>query len=209
MGTKERREREREEIRSKILEAAREMFAAQGYDAVTMRKIAERIEYSPTAIYLHFKDKRAVIQELCDCDFMALATRFHKLARVADPIERLRGAGLAYLDFALEHKNHYRLMFMTTHVEGVEEESTIRKGNPEEDAYAFLLGTVQEAIAAGRLKKIDPDLAAQMFWAAVHGIASLHIALGEDDWVDWKPAKTLGKKTIDALLAGLAPESED
>ncbi len=205
MGTKERREREREVLKSKILDAAREMFASEGYDAVTMRKIAERIEYSPTAIYLHFKDKRAVIQELCDGDFMALATRFHKLAKVADPIERLRGAGLAYLDFALGHKNHYRLMFMTSHIEGAEEESSIRKGNPEEDAYAFLLGTVTEAIAKGRLQKLDPDLVAQMFWAAVHGIASLHIALGQDTWVEWKSAKTLGKKTIDALLAGLAP----
>ena len=66
MGTKERRERERRELRRKILDAARALFVEQGYDAVTMRKIAQAIEYSPTAIYLHFRDKKAVINAICD-----------------------------------------------------------------------------------------------------------------------------------------------
>src|SRR5438876_541437 len=79
----------REEIRTLILDAAREMFAAEGYDAVTMRRIAERIEYSPTAIYFHFKDKDALMHELCDTDFAKLAQEFGPIARIADPIERL------------------------------------------------------------------------------------------------------------------------
>ena len=73
MGIKERREREKAEIREKILDAARDLFVSEGYEAVSMRKIADRIEYSPTAIYLHFKDKEAVMRELCDLDFLALA----------------------------------------------------------------------------------------------------------------------------------------
>ena len=72
MGLKERREREREEVRGKILDAARELFVAEGYAAVTMRKIAAAIEYSPTAIYLHFRDKEAVINAICDTDFLKL-----------------------------------------------------------------------------------------------------------------------------------------
>ena len=75
MGTAERRERERQELRVRILDAARELFAEQGYDAVTMREIADRIEYSPTAIYFHFKDKEALLRELCDTDFATLARR--------------------------------------------------------------------------------------------------------------------------------------
>ena len=113
MGLKERREREKEVVRGKILDAARELFVAEGYEAVTMRKIAQAIEYSPTAIYLHFRDKEAVINAICDTDFLQLATRFRKIAEVADPIARLRASGLAYADFALRHPNHYRLMFMT------------------------------------------------------------------------------------------------
>lgn len=212
MGTKERREREREELRAKILDAARELFAEEGYEAVTMRKIAERIEYSPTAIYLHFKDKRAVVRELCDHDFLVLAKKLQRISRIEDPLERLRAAGLAYVDFALEYPNHYRLMFMQSHPhpdpeEG--EECAIRKGNPEEDAYAFLHGTVVEAIASGRFRASldDADLVAQSLWSAVHGVASIHIALGDDEWIAWKPAKKTAKFLIDAMLDGLvAPQ---
>src|ERR1700683_4973661 len=99
----ERREREKQELRTKILDAARELFVTQGYDAVTMRKVAEKIEYSPTAIYLHFKDKDALVLELCRHDFRAFAARFLEVATIADPVERLRKAGWEYLAFASEH----------------------------------------------------------------------------------------------------------
>ncbi|HJX26545.1 MAG TPA: TetR/AcrR family transcriptional regulator, partial [Thermoanaerobaculia bacterium] len=111
-----------------------------------MRKIADRIEYSPTAIYLHFKDKEAVMRELCDLDFLALAQEFAEIARIADPLERLHATGMAYARFALDHPNHYRLMFMTPHPPLGEEERRIRKGNPEEDAYAFLKGIIAEGV---------------------------------------------------------------
>src|SRR5919204_1809076 len=112
-ATKERRAREREETRGKILDAAREMFVDQGIEAVTMRAIADRIEYTPTAIYYHFRDKRALIEELCALDFRALARAFGRIGRIEDPVERLRRIGLAYVDFALGHPSHYRFMFMT------------------------------------------------------------------------------------------------
>src|SRR5437879_1972140 len=99
MGSSERRTREKGELRAKILDAARELFATQGYEAVTMRKVADKIEYSPTAIYLHFKDKTALIRELCDNDFMTFAGQFMKLVKISDPIERLRKVGYAYVDF--------------------------------------------------------------------------------------------------------------
>src|SRR5258706_8452785 len=142
LGTTERRERQREELRGQILDAARELFAELGYDAVTMRKIAERIEYSPTAIYFHFKDKEALLRELCDTDFAALAHEFQKIARIADPMDRLRAIGRAYVAFAVGYPNHYRLMFMTPKPGGMRaEDSRLRRGNPEEDAYAFLRAT--------------------------------------------------------------------
>src|SRR5256885_9102837 len=138
MGPKERRAREREETRGVILDAARELFIAEGYEAVTMRRIADRIEYSPTAIYFHFRDKEALLKELCETDFLALAGQLAKIAQVRDPIERLRKTGLAYIDFGLSNPNHYRLMFMTPHPPIAHDDETIHKGNPEEDAYAFL-----------------------------------------------------------------------
>src|SRR5262245_30177993 len=107
VGTTERRLREREELRQKILDAARELFVTQGYDAVTMRAIAEKIEYSATAIYLHFADKAALLREICRQDFQQLARSFERVAKIADPIERLIKTGHAYVDFALEHPAQY------------------------------------------------------------------------------------------------------
>src|SRR2546430_17158958 len=109
MGVKERREREREEVRGKILDAARELFVSDGYDAVTMRKIADRIEYSPTAIYLHFTDKEALLRELCATDYGSLAKQFQRLAKVEDPLERLPRIGPAHVAFASQGPDPYRL----------------------------------------------------------------------------------------------------
>ena len=210
MGISERREREKGEIRGKILDAARDLFARDGYEAVTMRKIAEAIEYSPTAIYLHFKDKESLVRELCLTDFDSLAKAFQRIAREPDPLERLKKSGLAYADFALEHPNHYRLMFMTPHPEGTkDDESTAqRKGNPEADAYAFLLATVAEAIEKGLLRPEvrDPHLVAQAAWAGVHGVISLHLAKGTDGWIDWKPLKKTVTLVVEAFSRGISRE---
>jgi AcrR family transcriptional regulator len=206
MGVKERREREREEVRTKILDAARELFATEGYDSVTMRKVAEKVEYSPTAIYLHFADKDALLRELCEVDFLTLAKQFQRIAKVEDPVERLRRIGLAYTEFAIDHPNHYRMMFMTPHPRyEANPEHLARRGNPEEDAYAFLVATVKEAIEKKRLLPSlkDAELVAQIVWAGVHGVISLQMAKCNDPWIDWKPLKKTAALAIDTMIKGL------
>jgi AcrR family transcriptional regulator len=185
MGTAERRERQCQQLREKILNAARELFAAFGYEAVTMRKVAEKIEYSPTTIYLYFHDKDALVRELCAVDFLGLASRFRALQAERDPIRRLKKIGAAYLQFARERPNHYRMMFMTPHPPLAVEERGIEKGNFEEDAWAFLKSTVAEAQRAG-----------------MHGIAALHIAKSNDPWIDWRPVDELADRMIESLLRG-------
>src|SRR5271166_4776847 len=99
MGVKERREREKVETRDKILDAARELFIAEGYDGVSMREIADKIEYSPTAIYVHFADKDELFLEICHEDFRRLAQSLIGLAEIADPVDRVTKLGYAYIEF--------------------------------------------------------------------------------------------------------------
>ncbi len=212
MGPKDRRSREKEELKEKILDAARELFVAEGYERVTMRKIAEAIEYSPTAIYLHFPDKMAVVRALCDRDFLTLAKQFQKIAKVEDPIERLRQVGRAYTAFALAHPNHYQLMFMTPlHGADKTADSALERGNPEVDAYAFLKWIVGDAIRSGRLRPEYQDVEelAQMSWAGVHGVVSLYIAKCENDWVEWRPAKKTAAALVDAMIRGLLRDPKE
>lgn len=204
VGSLERREREKQELRARILEAARELFLAHGYDAVTMRKIAERIEYSPTAIYLHFKDKPALIHELVSGDFRALAAQFQRIARVGDPVERLRQTGRAYIDFGLAHPSTYRTMFSAPPPSKSTKEEAHR-GNPDSDGYAFMRGIVAEAVSSGRLRPelTDVELVAQVCWASVHGVVSLLVARGEDDWLDWRKHADIADTMLDVLVRGL------
>src|SRR5438132_4298043 len=164
MGSAQRRQREKESLREKILATAREMFAREGVEAVTMRKIADRIEYSATAIYQYFPDKDALLREICERDFTALAQQSLRVAREPDPVERLRKLGRAYVDFALEHPSSYRLMFMTPKTAG--QKTMEGQGVPERDAYALLRSVVQECIEQGRLdkKSWDAELVAQSLW---------------------------------------------
>ena len=206
MGTKERRERERNDTRDRILDAARELFISEGYDGVSMRQIADKIEYTPTTIYGHFADKESLFLELCHQDYHRLAMSFTALTKIADPVERLKRLGLAYIDFGINNPNHYRMMFMTAHPavdESCNEE--LGKGNPEEDSYAFLKMTVEEALRAGAFRDDlkDADLISQTLWGAVHGVISLQIAKSADHWVSWVPLEQRSSLMIDGLFEGI------
>jgi len=202
MGSLERRSRERADTRQRILDAAREMFVRQGYEATTMRAIADRIEYTPTAIYHHFKNKEALLAELCAADFRALAAAFQKIGRIEDPVERLRKSGMAYVQFGLEHPMQYQLMFMTRRPKEIED--LVHSDNPSESAYAFLRETCVDAIATGRLRPEyrDADELALIAWSSLHGMLSLRIVMGDKDWIHWRDPKTSAARACDALLEG-------
>jgi AcrR family transcriptional regulator len=208
MGSRERRARENQETRRKIVDAARKLFLRRGYTAVTMRDIARKIEYTPPAIYFHFADKESLLRELCREDLQALARHLHRIGRIADPIERIKKMGLAYVEFGLKYPHHYRLQFMTP---VVPEKTGIEKGHPDQDAYAFLQLSVSEAMKAGRFRSDlrDPELLAQTFWAGVHGVTSLYLSKANDKWIAWRPAKQVAKQMVEALLAGSLKSTEE
>jgi AcrR family transcriptional regulator len=211
MGTKERRERERLGTREKILGAAREMFADEGYDSVTMRAIAKRIEYTSTAIYHHFPSKQALLTELCECDFAGLGQHFQNHIAAGDPIERLRAVGLAYLRFAEEVPNQYRFMFMTVRpiMEHCPETAEEHRTNPERNAYMFLRNVCLEAIEQDRFRPefSDPDIIAQIFWSMIHGLVSLQIVKHHQDFVPWRDLHATTLTAMEALLRGMLRES--
>jgi len=206
MGVKERRAREKSETRDKILDAARELFVTEGYEGVSMRRVAEKIEYSPTAIYVHFSDKQQLFHELCQQDYARLAEVFQSSAMSSDPIERLKQIGNTYTEFGVRYPNHYKFMFMTPHPPQVPDEKDREiMGNPEVDAYAFLKWAVQQAIEAGRFREElqDAELISQTLWASVHGVIALQIAKGCDPWVDWRPLAQRAQLMLDVTLRGL------
>lgn len=204
----ERRQRERVQTRQRILDAARRMFVQRGYEATTMRAIAAKIGYTPTAIYHHFEDKEALVAELSALDFRAFAQALQDFGAVADPVERLRRTGRAYVAFGVANPMHYQFLFMTRRPK----ESPKGTGQPDpgEDAYGFLRQTCADAIAACRLRPefTDADEVAQIAWGAMHGLVALHIAKVDDPWIPWRDVSETAARACDALLRGLAREPE-
>lgn len=207
MTSEGRRQREREAVREKILSAARLLFVREGYEAVSLRKIAEAIEYTAPALYTHFADKAALLRELCRRDWAAHAAAFAAVGDVADPVERLMRAGLAYVRFGLEHPNQYRLMFMTPGPAELEPtaEDLARMGDPEHDSYAFLLKAVGDAIEQKRLRPAldDAHLVAQALWAGVHGVVASTITHQDDPWLDMRAPAARAALVLESMMRGL------
>src|SRR5438270_12124574 len=113
MGVKERRARQKKYLRQEILDAASEIFVRDGYEDVSMRRIADKIEYSPTTIYIYFKDKADLLEQVCKETFAGLVQKLSKiLEQPGEPIERLQHGLLAYIELGLEDPHPYRATFM-------------------------------------------------------------------------------------------------
>ncbi len=169
-----RKERQKEELRGKILHAAKELFMQKGFEDTSIRNIAEKIEYSPTTIYLYFKDKDDIFCELHREGFALLNQYFRPLAHVSDPYERLKAINKAYITFAMENGELYDLMFIiNAPMKSIKkDESDWEEGSR---AFAFLVNTIQECISKGYFSGMQPEVLAFTVWSMVHGIASLEI----------------------------------
>lgn len=209
--SKERRELEKLATREKILDAAREMFAESGVEATTMRAIADRIGYTATAIYYHYRDKDALLRELCFRDFSQLAKLIGQAGVIKDPIERIRRTGMAYVEFGLQNPSQYRFMFMTNHDPMNHEDIPIDKTNPEESAYAFLQQCVADAVNAQRIRPElceDPNHITNMLWSVVHGVVSLAMVKCHEPWVEWGDSRKLAEITIETVIRGITVDGQ-
>lgn len=175
MAAAQRRAREIENLRRAILDAARELFATEDYRAVSLRKIAEKVEYSPAAIYRYFSDKEEILFHLIDEGFEMLSARLHALDAIADPVERLRQSGYVYADFALTQPHYYRLMFQ------LEKTAMMAKYMPQcaaaQSTFGFVQQAAGEAIASGQFVPDRPAIVvAAGIWATMHGAVSLALS---------------------------------
>jgi len=205
MGVKERKAREKRYLRQEILDAASELFVKEGYENVSMRRIADRIEYSPTTIYLYFKDKAELLESICQETFGKLVQRLTKIMeQPGDPLQRLKRGLLAYVEFGLENPHHYRSTFMTPLPEEVDKERYLRPESAGIQAFDYLRRCVYDCIAEGKFKTKDAELASQTLWAGVHGITSLLITHNHFPWVG---REKVIHGILGTLIAGLEAEN--
>jgi AcrR family transcriptional regulator len=206
-GSLDRRARQKAETRTAILDAARALFVKHGVADTTMRAIAARIGYTPTAIYHHFRDKEALLFELCVKDFTAFGAALHSIGQIADPLDRLRQMARAYVRFAVANPQQYRLLFMTDLPPAIAG-SELESHYPGEGAYHFLEATAAEAIAKQQLRPgfDSAQLVAQLVWSGMHGLAALWMTHADDDVVHLQPPEAVVDAMCDALMNGLTSE---
>ncbi|MEY4168195.1 MAG: TetR/AcrR family transcriptional regulator [Blastocatellia bacterium] len=203
MGTRERREREREALRGEILAAARELFISEGYERVSMRRIAERIEYSPTTIYLYFRDKSEILDEICEQTFARLAKSLERIeGKGLDPLEGLREGCQAYIQFGLRNRHQYRLTFMVSSERMDRHDESGYEGSMGERAFGFLERAVARCAEAGYVREVEVAVASQVVWVTIHGLTSLLITLDSEDF-PWVEKKRLIGETIETVIRGL------
>jgi AcrR family transcriptional regulator len=160
------------DLRNEILNAAREMFVTEGYTNVSMRKIADKIGYSATTIYLYFKDKNDLLNQICEETFVRLAQNIKAIYHLSDnPLEKLRSGMREYIYFGLKNPSQYTLVFITPLPRDYQP-SEILSG---EAAFDTLRQVVSECVFANLLKSNDIELTSQTIWAGLHGVTSLLI----------------------------------
>ncbi|MFD3663087.1 TetR/AcrR family transcriptional regulator [Streptomyces sp. NPDC058659] len=167
MSVKERKERERAERERLIVATARELAEQQGWDAVTTRRLAERIEYSQPVLYSHFRGKREIIGAVALEGATELAAALRAATSATDgPRERVAALAHAYLDFAKRNPAVYDALFQLDGGLAYAQEDTPQ---PLKDAFAALLECLAEVAGDG----VHPGLFTEVFWAALHGLATL------------------------------------
>ncbi|MEX2583368.1 MAG: TetR/AcrR family transcriptional regulator [Gemmatimonadota bacterium] len=180
MGIAERREREKEALRTRIVEAARDIISDRGLDALSMRSIAERIEYSPGTIYLYFKDKEELLGEVIKAGFERMGEYIEEELAVAGPeadaVSQHRALGRAYARFALENTAYFRVMFELPTVAQVECVDECRGGEGSMASENLLVETIQRAMDAGLYQLEDAETGALIAWGLLHGLTSLYVS---------------------------------
>jgi AcrR family transcriptional regulator len=192
------RERRRARTRQRILSAAEEIISEKGPEALSMRELASRIEYSPAALYEYFGSKEEIVTALCEKTLIGLAETLSEIPPQLPPAERLLRAGLAYLGFARTFPQQYLLTFSSSR----SEQDPLRLVEASR-AYSLLRQIIADGIDQGVfLPRPDYSLAEMTYhcWAVVHGMAMLRLTLLSSEGQD---LEDLHERVLRGLITGL------
>jgi len=190
---KQRRQRQRQEARTSILEAAEGLLVRDGYDGFSMRRLAQRCGYTTPTIYHYFRDKKGLIDAILEPRFSDLLERMGQVPQGPDPLENWRQMTLAFIAFAQQNPTHYRLLMMPRENQ---------EPAPVAEQLVELMGRpFAELEASGRLIPPDGEAARQALWAMVHGLISLTTTLPDLDW-----SHSLIDTVVEVLQRGLVRE---
>ncbi len=202
------------ERREEILAASARLFLELGIDNVSTRRIAQAVGISQTSLYVYFPNKAALLEVLCDQCFVKLVALAHSAqAQAGGPLERLRWLMRTYVRFGVAHSDEYRLSFMIKHehagktaadIAAYLDSSVPRSAMPPGmQCFMELQDRVNDLARAGLLR-LDPRLAAQVIWAAGHGLVTLLITMPEFPWFD---RDTLIDQAVEIQFQGLVVAS--
>ena len=198
MGTKERNERDREAVRRAILDTARDLFVSNGYANVSIRKIAQRIEYSPAAIYSYFPSKDDIFFALAEEGFRLFGDDSVRSPDGLPAIERLRSIVLRLYRFSIEHPQYFALMFV---------DRTVPRISREYERFTFaremrqeLIAELEHALDEGVFPRtISPAAAFRILTMGVLGVAVMRLS----GRLPAEPADVLVNDVLNVTLAGL------
>jgi len=203
MGIKERHERDREAVRRAILDAARELFVTEGYRNISIRKVAERIEYSPAAIYGYFPSKDDIFFALAEEGFRLLGdpggAAHHPEFASLEPLDRIRAIFWRVYEFSRQHPQYFALMFVDRSVPRITRE--YERFTFVRDMKRHIVEQIQACIDARVLPAtLNPEVACRLLVMAVLGVATMRLA---DRLTRAENADELARDVLNVMLAGL------
>jgi AcrR family transcriptional regulator len=175
MGIAERKEKQKQDIKKMILDASVKLFVEDGFEHVTMRKIADIIEYSPTTVYLYFKDKNEIFFHLHQMGFEKMLVMNQHLPDIKNPLMRLYKMGENYIEFGMKNPEFYDVMFIQRAPMEALEQMEECNWSLGDTALGALKNLLEECMDKGLIQKAPVEAAAMAIWGMVHGLVSLAI----------------------------------
>ena len=175
MGITERKEKQKQDIKKMILDASVKLFVEEGFEHVTMRKIADLIEYSPTTVYLYFKDKNEIFFHIHQMGFEKMLVMNQHLPDIKNPLVRLHKMGENYIEFGMKNPEFYDVMFIQRAPMEALAQMEECNWSLGDTALGALKNLLQECMDKGLIPKAPVEAIAMAIWGMVHGLVSLAI----------------------------------